>query len=982
MKKIITHSLVTVILLLFALTTYAEERHTPSYYYTNARACYKANKWGEGKKIADEGLRYYSTLSNINELEGWYFYHFKKYDQARFYLIRALRTDKENSHVRELLINVEEETKNYSSAICYVNEMLEREPYELVWWRRKISLYRKQGNNDEADRLLARLRIIYPDQQQVKDDYNYLLETKYRNARKAGNVSAQIQSLREIIKNQPKDEEYYLVLSNLLIQTGRTEEAAEVASEGVAVLKGNMTLIKKKVGILTEAGRFTEAMSYIQSCQRLYKNGALTSLYKDVELEAAEAAKNNDAYTMYARIYETNKSAETLNYLINTSIARGYYEDALTYLRDARKSRGETEEVLYKEYIVNQRLGNKTTANNLLVRLYEKNPRNVDIADLLASLRFEKAVEAMAQGQYVDAIPNLNFVMTAASDDDTKKAAMLRLFNCYLLNRDYVMAENILDRYNSTYGYSAFNLQKAQILSLQGKTREALDKLYRDYKASNDEKTRELIAGTYEEMATPYIKMLIQRGTTRQAFDAVEQAIDICPKSADILRMAITTSALLKNNLAYKRFVEKARATYPEDPEFVAKEAAIYTMSKDYDKALKILRPQLDIYAGDSTLIGAFSENSELFALKLRHDKSPYQAMAVVDTALVFDHNNRSLLYTKGLIFEDIHEYDSAYVYQSYYDMTFLDYSLVKRHLNEILYKSFHEELYIEYQQARLGSEDAITGNASLGYTRKYPFNTYTGTINYAGRDGATNQKNGTDLTEGGIGVQLNAAWEHVFRPDLRGKAELAWANKYFPQWVLKASGTLELPKDWTVGAGLSYRRIQSYKGIYGWAENDNGQGGSTMEYQRIGWKASRMNMFTLNGNATKTIDKFALTGGLDLVLLNQKHIYYNLQGKMQFFPIIGDRTNIFTAASIGNSPATVLIDRSLPAGFNHINTSVSLGGLYVYNQHLTFGLTGSWYTLYNKSEGLYTALYETTPSILASYRNYFYVHFQVYISF
>lgn len=982
MKQIFTRIFAVLILVALVTVAYADDRHDASYYYTNARACYKANKWAEGKKLADEGLRYYSTFSNINELEGWYFYHFKKYDQARFYLIRALRTDKENTHARELLINVEDETKNYSSAICYVNEMLEREPYELVWWRRKIDLYRRQGNNDEADRLLSRLRIIYPDQQQVKADYNYLLETRYRNARKAGNVSAQIQALREIVKNQPKDEEYYLVLSNLLIQTGRSEEAAEVASEGVAVLGGNMTLIRKKVGILTEAGRFTEALSYIQSCQRLYKSAALASLYKDVELEAAEAAKNNDAYTMYSRIYATNKSAETLNYLLNTAIARGYYEDALTYLRDARQSHGETEEVLYKEYIVNQRLGNKTTANNLLVKLYEKNPRNVDIADLLAGQRFEKAAEAMAQGSYVDAIPNLNFVMTTVSDPDTKKAAMLRLFNCYLLNRDYAMAETMLDSYNSTYGYNSYNLQKAQLLSMQGKVREALDKLYRDYRAAANDKDRELIAGTYEEMATPYIKTLIQRGAIHQAFDAVEQAAEVCPKSADILHMAITTSALLKNDVAYRKYVEKARTIYPEDPEFVAKEAGIYALDKDYERALKILRPQLDIYAGDSTLIGAFSENSELYALNLRRNKNPYQAMAVIDTALVFDHNNRALLYTKGLIFEDIHQYDSAYVYQSYYDMTFLDYTLVKRHLNEILYKSFHQELILEYQQARLGSEDAITGNASLSYLRKFPLNTYTGTLNYAGRDGAVNEPSGTDLTEGGVGVQLNAAWEHVFRPDLRGKAELALANKYFPQWVIKVGGTLELPKEWTVGAGLAYRRIKSYKGIYGWKQNDNGQGGTTLEYQRIGWKASRMNMLTLNGNVTKTIDKFALTGGLDLVTLNLRHLYYNLSAKMQFFPVVGDRSHIFAGASVGNSPATVLIDRSLPAGFNHINTSVSLGGLYVYNQHLSFGLSGSWYTLYNKKEGLYTGLYETNPSILASYRNYFYVHLQVFIAF
>lgn len=985
MKYRISHFLVTLALLLAvgSLNAFAEvEVKTPDYYDQNVRSYFKAEKWSEGKKLLEEGMKLYSSLSNLNELEGWYYYHYKKYDQSRFYLIRSLRADNANTHARELLINVEEETKNYSSAICYVNEMLEFEPYALRFWRRKISLYRKQGNNDEADRLLARLRIIYPNVQQVKVDVAYQYETQYRNAKKVGDIPAQIAALRELIKLQPKEEEFYLVLSNLLLQTGHNDEAAEVAGQGAAALKGNLNLIKKKAAILVDAGRYTEALNYIKTCQQQYRTTALNSYYNELQLEAARAAQANDAYSLYAKVYATNPSAESLDFLLNTAIARGYYEDALTYLRDAKKGRGETEELLYKEYIVNQRLGNKTAATNLLVKLYQKNPKNADVADLLARIHFEQAAELMGQGQYGEAIPQLQFAVDATADEDIKKAALLRLFNCYYMNRDYNNADAILDKYNTTYGFTAYTTQKATILSLQGKTREALDMLYKAYKSTNDQKSRDAIATAYEELATPYIKRLIQIGATRQAYNAADQAVELCPNSADILRMAITTSSLLDMRMSYINYVAKARANFPNDPEFIAKEAAIYSMTKEYDKALSVLRPQLDVYEGDSTIIGAFSENSENYANALRKQKHPYEAMAVIDTALVFDNQNRSLLYTKGLIFEDIHEYDSAYVYQSYYTMTLADYSLTKRRLNEILYKSYSDELYIEYQQARLGSEDAITGNATLAYTRKYPKNIYTGTINYAGRDGLVDDKNKTDLTRGGIGIQLNAAWQHMFKPYLSGKAEIGWANKFFPQFVLKASGTMDLANEWVVGAGLSYRRLQSYKGVYGWKENDNGQGGSTMEYQRLGWKQSYMNMFVLNGNASKTLNKFALSGGLDLFLLNEKSIYVNANAKAQFFPVIGDRTNVYTTFSIGNAPATVLIDRSLPAGFNHVNTSVGLGGLYVVNQHLTLGLAGDWYTLFNKAEGLYTGMYEVEPSIISSYKNYFYVHAQVLIAF
>lgn len=964
------------------LPALAEIKHTPEYYDQNVRTLFKQGNWEKGKALLNEGMKTYSFFSNLNELNGWYYYHKKKYDQARFYLTRALRHDKKNTHARELLVYVEEETKNYSSAICYLNELLEDEPYALIWWRRKIKLYRLQGNNDEADRLLARLRLIYPNEQQVMIDVAYQLETKYRAARKAGNVPEQIRHLRELIKLQPKEEEFYLVLSNLLLQTGHTEEAAEVAGQGAAALHGNVTLVKKKTSILTDAGRYTEALSYIRSCQQIYRSAWLAGYYKEIQLEAARAAQQNDAYSLYAKVYATNPSAESLDFLINTAIARGYYEDALAYLRDARKSRGETEDILYKEYIVNQRLGNKTAANNLLEKLYYKNPRNTDVADLYTRIRLDWAAAMMDQGQYADAIGNLTFAYQNSPDKEVKRAALTRLYNCYLITRDYKNAAATLEQLNSDNNYKAYVTQKAILTSLQGKTKDALNLLSKSYYAATDPQTRDNIATAYEEMATPYIKKLIEIGAIQQANDAAIQAVEICPRSADLLRMAITTSSLLDKRMTFINYVAKARANFPEDPEFIAKEAAIYSMSKEYDKALSILRPQLDIYQGDSTLIGAFSENSELRALALRKEKKHEQAMAVVDTALAFDRTNHSLLYTKGLIFEDLKEYDSAYVYQQYYDATLKDYQENQRKLNELLNKTFNQEVFLEYQQARPGAEDIITGNASLSYTRKYPINQYTGTINYAGRDGTADDDDATDLTRGGVGFQLIAAWQHLFKPGLTGKAELGLANKYFPQIYAKVSAQKDLRNDWTAGLALSYRRVQSYHGVYGWKTTDNGQGGTISEYQRLGWKEKYLNLFDLGANASKAFDHFTLTGGLDAFLLDQKNFYFNSQIKGAFFPTIGNRSNLFAAFGIGNAPATTLIDRSLPAGFDHINTNVALGGLYVYNQHLTFGLIGEWYTLYDKTEGVYTGLYETSPTVTSSYKNYFYVHIQAIISF
>ena len=68
------------------------------------------------------------------------------------------------------MVDVEDDSKHYSSAICYINELLEFQPYDRDLWRRKISLYRKLHNNVEADAALERLARIYPNDSLVRND--------------------------------------------------------------------------------------------------------------------------------------------------------------------------------------------------------------------------------------------------------------------------------------------------------------------------------------------------------------------------------------------------------------------------------------------------------------------------------------------------------------------------------------------------------------------------------------------------------------------------------------------------------------------------------------------------------------------------------------------------------------------------------------------------------------------------------------------
>lgn len=112
--------------------------------------------------MLDEGLQKYPGVSDLEWLMGKYWFHEKNYDESRYHLVKAIEDNYNNVNAKHLLVDVEDITENYSSAICYVNELLEVNPYWRGLWRRKIELYRKQNNNVEADRLLKRINQIYP----------------------------------------------------------------------------------------------------------------------------------------------------------------------------------------------------------------------------------------------------------------------------------------------------------------------------------------------------------------------------------------------------------------------------------------------------------------------------------------------------------------------------------------------------------------------------------------------------------------------------------------------------------------------------------------------------------------------------------------------------------------------------------------------------------------------------------------------------
>lgn len=953
--------------------------HLPDYYDTTVRAAFKRGNWEGGKRLLDEGLKHYPTVSVLNELAGRYYYHKQAYDDARYYLVKALRDDNSNVEAKQLIVNVEEETRNYSSAICYVNELLEIHPYWKGLWRRKITLYRKMKNDVEADRLLQRLCQIYPNDAQLKKDLNYRLEQRAAAERKAGDKTAAIESTRQLVSSNPKNEEYYLSLCNLLLQEGRRSEAIDVADRGVSNLPGSNRLIMKKAGILAEDSRYGEAVSFVERCMKQNHSAQLSSFFGELQADAARSAAKSDPYTLYGKVYERTKSQESLDYLLNTAISRGYYDDALTYIAAERKRKGDTEDLLYKSYIVNRRMGNTQTASNMLNRLYLRNPNNKEVADELARERLNRAMEIMNNGGYGEALPMLEFVTKNATDSEVRESAYSRIVTCNMQLKRYADAEKALNEYEKLYP-NATNavLKHADILNRSGKTEAALALLAKKYNNEQDALTQAQYVNAYEEIAVPYIKKLMNLGAVSKAYQQSLQLMEIYPRSEDALRYAINASAQLKRWNEHSRLVALGRERYPEENFYVAKQAALYTTGHKYSDAQDLLLPRVTEYIGDTLLVRANSTNSSDWAMALLDRHQTNDAMEVINTALKYDSDNRLLLYTKGLIFEAKHQYDSAYVYQKYYKPGYGEEASFLRHLDGLQAKNFRNGINFEYLQGRYGEQDVLTAVASLEYTHKIDeTDSYGIRFNYAGREGAAAGTASDEQQPGGTGIQLVGEWTHKFDELWSGTGSVGLANKYFPQIMASARLTRNFEHDWEGEIHASVRRIDSYDKTFRWEYTDS----ETSAWVFDQWDHKHNLLLNLGAGASKTIDQWWLNGRLDLFNMKSK-MYANLMVQSKYFVLNDGKSCIQAMASIGSSPEASMIDYAMPGTFSRLNTQVGLGGQYRIHRNVTLGVLGTWLTYYNQVNTR-TGTYENPiDGVNTTYKNLFNIDAQVLINF
>ncbi|MDR0962131.1 MAG: tetratricopeptide repeat protein [Mediterranea sp.] len=915
---------------------------TPEQYARTVQQYYADDDWEEGKALLDIATKKFPQVSDLEWLEGKYWYNKANYDQARYHLLKAVGYDYNNVHAKQMLVDLEDITGNYSSAICYINELLEVDPYWEGLWRRKIDIYRKQGNLEESRRLLRRVNQIYPNDTILRRELIGDLETYYQQLKTTGRQPEAIEQLKELITLSPHNGQYYLDMCNLYLKAGESEKALEQANIGLSMIPNDTVLIDKKASILAQLTRYQEALTYLNGRIKVHSTPHLQNLYDNILQEYAGMENNKDPYVLYGLAWQRGKrDNETLNYLLRTSVMRRYIDDALYYIRQASLRYGrENKEVLYNEYLLYKGTNEKEKAFNILNRLYLRYPDDTDIEETLCEYHLKEANDLMTYDRYAEALPHTNFVWLHADASDMRLTAMEKRMQCYVGMKRYQDAEAVLDTLLLNYPkYDDATRMRALILDKEGHTADAME-LYlssiEQCDSASDERLFYVIG--YEEMAVPYIKRCMQDGATLEAYRTATRLVALNPRSIDGLNYAIASSDLLGKNDDFTTYTALGFKEYPNQLFFRIKQAIVYRRNGDYLKALDLLRPMLSTYPDNTEVKNAFSECSEAYALQLGKAKDTNHALALLDSALCHNPGNIELKYAKGLVFETAHQPDSAYYYQQFYQPARNEQRTFHQHLKGLERRTFHNLVGLTYLRARYGDNYTITSLVTGEYTRITLRDSYTAEIDYAGRSGPDKAEivEG-ERVQGGIGVKLQAGWMHQFSERWSGQANVAWSNRYFPVFTATAAFTHYLHSEWEVGAHAGYRRI------------DPG-----------------VNMITLGGDLAKNIEAFRMTSRLDLHLYNRK-FYYNLQAGAAYYPLSDMHTRVFATAAIGTAPETLSLDQALPGSFAHINAQLGMGGQYLCTSHITLGLTGSWFTYCNFNN---------------QYKNLYNIYAQLYLSF
>ncbi|WP_034256347.1 YaiO family outer membrane beta-barrel protein [Arenibacter latericius] len=891
-------------------------------------------EWESGKEILDEGLAQYPKYSDFHMLAGKYYLNYKEYDKARYSLHKALEYNQNNVEAKHILVNVEEQTQRYSSAIGYVNDLLEVTPYWKGLWQKKIELYEKQGNKEEAARLRKRIFEIYPGDKSIQDDYFYYAGGQAREKAKEGKVDEAIKIYKDIVNKQPNEIKNYFYLINEYTKIGDLYNALIYTEQGLKQFPNNEDLILKKAGILSEQNRYSELLPF------LLQEGIMDQ-YDYYQLQAAQAAKNQEATVIYGKIFARNPgNYEAFSHVFGDALSRHQYQEALNILNTYRQIGGNTKDLAVMELEVYQKMGNTSRADALILQLFNQFPDDSDIRQAYVEVKMKEAKDKINAKEYESAIRDWKEVIRYG-EQDVQLLGKNAVYDAYLQLDEFDKASNILSQLIEEQPENInLHVKRASIYYKQEQYNQALTAYERTIQLAEPSVKERHLSG-YADMMAKIIKTLNEQYKYDVSYELVKRWIDLAPTNSLALHYAFNLAHLTGDHQAKKKYAEIGNSLYPENIYFTIKLAEIKSEASDlyYNQIFHNLYRELNKYPHNQELIDALISLTSKYGSNLLKHKQSQEAIEKIDTALYYAPDNKALKYTKGLAFEQLHQYDSAYYYQSFYEPEIMEYNSFKQHLQYLGFKSKANQVGIIHLLSRHGDNHSISSASTLEYTRFEDNNTYTGRVNYTGRPL-------------GKGIQIQGEWSHKWNKETYTMINVAWANRFFPHWNL--NGSIFRYVDFAGGmqfeVGLGYREF--YK----------------KEMQLVFESSAMYNVVV---GATKNINSYRLSAKFNNFLLHETYMF-NLSFDHRYF-LSSPNTYIMAVGSIGTSPEVELVDYQLYDGFDILNTMVGGGFGHMLYENISIGILGSWYN--------YKANTSPTQN-LENYNNLYNIYLQLHVAF
>lgn len=894
-----------------------DQKKPLEYYEQQVSRLFDENRWEEGLSVLKSGMEWYPDAASLNELFGIYHFEHKDDEKARYYLIRTLKEDPESEKARYLLISIEERNGYYSSAICYVNQLLDFFPYRQDLWRKKIGLLRLQGDDQQADRLLERLYEIYPQDSSVRKDYTSRLEEIYLKERKLGHHQKAVEALEKLTRDIRDNESYYLDLCNLQLQQGKPDDALSSVSQGLIAIPTSENLAIKKAEILAGENRDSEALEFLNEKMAFNPSRSLRQAYNSILNESARKARDRDAFRLYQQTYQRTGDPQVLNYLIDESLSRGKEEDFLKYLSEARTKNGDSFELTYKEYLFYKNR-DIPRATQILYKLYSLDPNHYDVLTDLCVARLSLAQDLIEEQAYEDSEAHLYFVIANAPEDELKQTAWLKLYNVKLQLKKFDQASQILDSLRPVLpSHERYILMKAELFDQSGDPETALDMLYSAMPGIG-------LAEYAEEIALPYIKTLLENGNAQKACHESYRLVEALPSSRQAVQYAVSASQMTKDTTKTHQYITLGLERFPQDMFFIEKQASLLYSKKAYRDAVNLIASKIDSLPGNTALIASFSANSEMLALSLiKADKSE-EALEIIDKALSYDSGNPQLLYTKGLAYEKMKSYELAEFYQRPYMEKSDDPSEFKRHLNGLGRRAMTNEINLGILFSKYLNGQTLAPIPTISYSKAVARNRFSLKGSYTAPD---TEDEASTTSPSGQGIQLVAGWERILTKRWTTTATFGWSNLLFPKIIVTLGTIHSLPKDWEVEAHVGYRMLQKQNYL------------------------SKDGQYLINAGlgGAKNWEHFRSSLKLDGYILNDKP-YFNVSAQLKYFPFTDGTSFLAGTIGTGTAPEANIIDYAMPGSFEKLNASFSLGGGYLIGKHMMIGIDGLFYTIYSQS--------------------------------